>query len=318
MASNASALSARSFVVEVGSNDGYLLQHFVAQGIPVLGIDPAAQRRRGGARSETCPDAGAVLRRGDVAARARRRRAPRRPDRRQQRAGAGRRTCTTSSPASPLLLQPRGVATVELPHLLRLMEENQFDTIYHEHFSYFSLPDGAAASSRITACAASTSRSCRPTAARCASTSATTSDATHADATRASPRSSAASAPPASTAWNATPASRERVQETKRAILDFLIDAKRRGKHGRRLRRAGQGQHAAQLLRRAAPTSSTTRSTAIRTSRASSSRARASRSMHPRAHRGDEAGLPLHPAVEPARTRSSSRCAASATGAAGS
>ena len=62
-----------------------------------------------------------------------------------------------------------GVITLEFPHLLRLIEERQFDTIYHEHFSYFSLLAVERSSPR-TACGSSTSRSCRPTAARCGST----------------------------------------------------------------------------------------------------------------------------------------------------
>jgi hypothetical protein len=128
-------LDAGHFVVEVGSNDGYLLQHFVARGIPVLGIEPAA----------------------NVAAAARRRNVPtlvRFFDAATARtlAGDGRRADLIVAnnvlaqvpnlhdfvAGVALLLQPHGVATLEFPHLMRLMQENQFDTIYHEHFSYFS------------------------------------------------------------------------------------------------------------------------------------------------------------------------------------
>ena len=52
-----------------------------------------------------------------------------------------------------VLLAPGGVITMEFPHLMRLIDENQFDTIYHEHFSYFSLLDRARACSRRTGCA---------------------------------------------------------------------------------------------------------------------------------------------------------------------
>ena len=97
-----------------------------------------------------------------------------RPDRRQQRprAGAGPERLRRGIEA---LLAPSGVVTMEFPHLLRLIEGNQFDTIYHEHFSYFSLATGDARSSRAHGLdGRSTSRSCRHTAARCASTPGTT------------------------------------------------------------------------------------------------------------------------------------------------
>ena len=64
--------------------------------------------------------------------------------------------------------RPHGVVTVEFPHLVRLIEGNQFDTIYHEHFSYFSFWHGPS-SLRSARLRCSTSRSCRPTAARCGS-----------------------------------------------------------------------------------------------------------------------------------------------------
>jgi SAM-dependent methyltransferase len=124
-----------SLVVEVASNDGYLLQHFVARGIPSLGIDPAANvaaaaRQRNVATlvrffgKAVARELAAEGRRADlvvannVLAQV--------PDLHDFIAGLA------------ALLKPGGVATVEFPHLMRLMEENQFDTIYHEHFSYFS------------------------------------------------------------------------------------------------------------------------------------------------------------------------------------
>ncbi|HZS81560.1 MAG TPA: class I SAM-dependent methyltransferase [Stellaceae bacterium] len=129
-------LDRTSQVVELASNDGYLLQYFVKRGIPALGIDPAANvaaaaRARG---VETIVDffgaslAERLRRQGrsadlvianNVLAQV--------PDLNDFVAGIA------------MLLKPQGVATVEFPHLMRLIAENQFDTIYHEHFSYFSL-----------------------------------------------------------------------------------------------------------------------------------------------------------------------------------
>jgi SAM-dependent methyltransferase len=129
------ALDNRSFVVELASNDGYLLRNFVARGIPALGIEPAvnvaAVARQHGVRTRTdffgrrladqvaAEDGQADLIVGNnVLAQV--------PDVNDFVAGIRQ------------LLKPRGVVTIEFPHLLRLMQENQFDTIYHEHFSYFS------------------------------------------------------------------------------------------------------------------------------------------------------------------------------------
>jgi SAM-dependent methyltransferase len=122
-------------VVEVASNDGYLLQNFVARGIPVLGIDPAANvarvaQQRGihtlvtffGRRTAAELAAGGtradLLVGNNVLAHV--------PD--LNGFVAGLKT----------LLAPGGAITMEFPHLLRLVEGNQFDTIYHEHFSYLS------------------------------------------------------------------------------------------------------------------------------------------------------------------------------------
>jgi SAM-dependent methyltransferase len=129
------ALSSHSLVMEIASNDGYLLQHFVAAGVPVLGIEPAANVAKAaqerGVRSEVCfhgtASADKVVAKygqadlvlgNNVLAHV--------PDLNDFVAGMRR------------LLKPNGVITMEFPHLLRLMEQNQFDTIYHEHFSYFS------------------------------------------------------------------------------------------------------------------------------------------------------------------------------------
>lgn len=129
-------LDARHSVIELGSNDGYLLQHFVAKGIPALGIEPAANVaeeavKRGVSTLPRLFDVG--LARELVA------------DRRRPDLLVGNNVLAQIPDLNgfvagmKVLLGPRGVITMEFPHLMRLMEENQFDTIYHEHFSYFSL-----------------------------------------------------------------------------------------------------------------------------------------------------------------------------------
>ncbi|CAN5644289.1 class I SAM-dependent methyltransferase [soil metagenome] len=128
-------LDAESQVVEVASNDGYLLQYFVAKGIPALGIEPAANVAKvaiahdvptrveffGAAYAHTLAAEGMqadLLLGNNVLAQV--------PDLNDFVAGL------------QILLKPQGVITIEFPHLMRLMAGNQFDTIYHEHFSYFS------------------------------------------------------------------------------------------------------------------------------------------------------------------------------------
>ena len=126
---------AKSQVIEIASNDGYLLQYFKQRSVPVLGIEPAGNvaavaiakgiptlTRFFG--SDTAKDLVAQGVRADlllgnnVLAHV--------PDLNDFVAG------------TKVLLQPQGVLTIEFPHLQHLIEENQFDTIYHEHFSYFS------------------------------------------------------------------------------------------------------------------------------------------------------------------------------------
>jgi SAM-dependent methyltransferase len=128
-------IGSESLVLEIASNDGYLLQHVAARGIPALGIEPAANvaaaaRDRGietivrffgqdlatellveGRRAD-------LLAANNVMAHV--------PDLNDFVAGIA------------MVLDPQGVATIEVPHLMRLIDGNQFDTIYHEHFSYFS------------------------------------------------------------------------------------------------------------------------------------------------------------------------------------
>src|ERR1700750_766092 len=125
-----------SFVVGLASNPGYLLQNFVERGIPCLGIEPAANVAEA-ARERGVPTEVAFF---DEA--------------------KGRLLADSRSAAAPVLrnnvlahvpdlnsfvggiaglLKPTGTVTMEFPHLMRLFDENQFDTIYHEHFCYFSL-----------------------------------------------------------------------------------------------------------------------------------------------------------------------------------
>jgi SAM-dependent methyltransferase len=129
-------LDGNSFVVEVGSNDGYLLRNFVRDGVSCLGIEPTAGTAAA-AEALGVP----VLREffGEA---------------------IGRRLADEGRQADLLIgnnvyahvpdindftaglreaLKPRGTITLEFPHLLRLIEETQFDTVYHEHFSYLSL-----------------------------------------------------------------------------------------------------------------------------------------------------------------------------------
>ncbi len=128
-------LGRNSKVVEIASNDGYLLQNFVARGIPVLGVEPAANvaevAKQKGINTKVAffGEKTAVELRAEgwaadliignnVLAHV--------PDLNDFVEGL------------KVLLKPTGLITMEFPHLLRLMEQNQFDTIYHEHFSYFS------------------------------------------------------------------------------------------------------------------------------------------------------------------------------------
>jgi hypothetical protein len=128
------ALGPGSRVVELASNDGYLLQYFVEKEIPALGIEPAANVAevaiangiptlveffgRETARNLATESSANLLIGNNVLAHV--------PDLNDFVAGM------------KILLEPGGVITMEFPHLLKLVEDRQFDTIYHEHFSYFS------------------------------------------------------------------------------------------------------------------------------------------------------------------------------------
>lgn len=129
-------LGARSMVLEIASNDGYLLQHVVERGIGALGVEPAeniaalAQSR--GIATEVAffdPAVADRLRRRGVSA---------------DLVVANNVLAHVPSPGSivaglPLVLAPDGVVSIEVPHLQCLLQGSEFDTIYHEHYSYFSL-----------------------------------------------------------------------------------------------------------------------------------------------------------------------------------
>lgn len=129
-------LDERKFVIEVASNDGYLLQYFARRDVPVLGIEPAANVAKVAVEkgvptlvrffgAQLATELAREGRRADLI--------------------AGNNVLAQVPDVNDfvkglrILLKPEGVLTLEFPHLLRLIERNEFDTIYHEHFSYFSM-----------------------------------------------------------------------------------------------------------------------------------------------------------------------------------
>jgi hypothetical protein len=125
-----------SLVTEVASNDGYLLQHFVARSVPVVGIEPAANvaevARGRGIRTEvaflgahTGQAIAARYGRADLVA--------------GNNVYAHVPDIRDFSAGLAALVKPTGLITLEFPHLLRLIERRQYDTIYHEHYQYLSL-----------------------------------------------------------------------------------------------------------------------------------------------------------------------------------
>jgi len=129
-------LGGQSFVVEVASNDGYLLQYFAQGHVPALGIEPAANVAKVAVQkgvptlveffgARLAKKLAAEGRRADLV--------------------VGNNVLAQVPDLNDfveglrVLLKPEGVLTLEFPHLLRLIERNEFDTIYHEHFSYFSM-----------------------------------------------------------------------------------------------------------------------------------------------------------------------------------
>lgn len=125
-----------SLVVEVASNDGYLLQYFHKNGIPVLGIEPAANV----AKVAQQKGINSLVRFFGIALASELRTLGRQAD-----LIIGNNVLAHVPDINDfvgglkILLKDDGVITIEFPHLLNLIEQNQFDTIYHEHFSYLSL-----------------------------------------------------------------------------------------------------------------------------------------------------------------------------------
>jgi hypothetical protein len=218
-------LGPKSHVVEVASNDGYLLQYFVARQIPCLGIEPAANVARVAEEKgvptlvkffgvETAKALVAEGKRADlllgnnVLAQV--------PDLNDFVAGM------------KILLAPQGVITIEFPHLLKLVAESQFDTIYHEHYSYFSL----ITAEKIFAAHGLTLFDVEELPTHGGSLriyGRHQDDASHSVGPRVGAlRTREERAGVATVAYYASFGAK--VAETKRALLDFLIDAKRQGK----------------------------------------------------------------------------------------
>ncbi|HEY7140320.1 MAG TPA: class I SAM-dependent methyltransferase [Methylomirabilota bacterium] len=214
-----------SLVVEVGSNDGYLLQYLVARGIPALGVEPAR----------------------NVAAAATERGIPTIVDMFGRRAAqalvaAGRRAdllignnVLAQVPdlddfvaGLALALAPGGVLTLEFQHLLRLLEESQFDTIYHEHFSYFSL--GTAARVLAAHGLAVFDVEELPTHGGSLRVYAERRERAGRPASDRVPALLARERAAGLECLDAYAGFRERVHEAKRALLEFLIGARRAGK----------------------------------------------------------------------------------------
>jgi len=128
-------LGGSSQVVEIASNDGYLLQHFVKRGVPVLGVEPAANVAKVAVEkgipttvrffgTETAKAIAAEHGKADLLL--------------GNNVLAHVPNINDFVGGMKVLLKPSGVITMEFPHLYQLMDQNQFDTIYHEHFSYLS------------------------------------------------------------------------------------------------------------------------------------------------------------------------------------
>lgn len=130
------ALGPNSFVIEVASNDGYLLRHFKDAGVPCLGVEPtantAAAAQAAGIDTEvvflgerTGNDIAARHGKADLVA--------------ANNVYAHVPDLADFTKGLSALLKPEGTLTMEFPHLMRLIEERQYDTIYHEHFQYYTL-----------------------------------------------------------------------------------------------------------------------------------------------------------------------------------
>lgn len=217
-------LGPESRVIEIASNDGYLLKNFVTAGIPALGVEPAGNVAKVAVErgvptrvaffgSETADSLVADGWRADLVI--------------GNNVLAHVPALNDFVQGVARLLKPTGTATFEFPHLLRLMEENQFDTIYHEHFSYFSL----LTVEQIFAAHGMTIVDVDELP-------------THGGSLRIHARLADAGVPVAPAvakvrddehraglaSLDAYDRFHERVRETKRALLSFLLDAKRQGK----------------------------------------------------------------------------------------
>jgi SAM-dependent methyltransferase len=217
-------LDRASLVAEIASNDGYLLRNFVAAQIPVLGIEPAANcaeaAEKLGVRTvveffgtDTARELSARYGKADLLL--------------GNNVLAHVPDLNDFVRGMAVMLKPTGVITMEFPHLMQLVEQNQFDTIYHEHFSYFSFTtvEKVFAAHGITLFDVDELP-------------------THGGSLRIYGRHHAHTLPVTARvadlkrreeAWGVSRPDvyrsfDEKVKETKRAILDFLVDARRAGK----------------------------------------------------------------------------------------
>ncbi len=214
-----------SQVIEIASNDGYLLQFFMERNVPVLGIEPAANVAKAAEEKGIPtlvqffnPETATSLR----------------EEGKQADLLLGNNVLAHVPALNDFVsgmkiaLKPRGIITMEFPHLLRLMLENQFDTIYHEHFSYLSLytvervfaehglrvfdvQEVPTHGGSLRIFATHTENDERPTEPNVEAVKSAEADA-------------------GLQSLDAYRAFSDRVKETKRALLRFLVDAREQGK----------------------------------------------------------------------------------------
>ena len=219
------ALGGESLLVEIASNDGYLLQHAVARGIPCLGVEPAANVAAA-AVAKGVPTRVAFF--GEAEAQRMRAEGLRADVVAGNNVLAHTPHLNSFLAGLRTLLAPTGVVTIECPHLLQLVDGNQFDTIYHEHYSYFSFTAAQRAFARHGLTVFDVEEL-----------------PTHGGSLRLYARHDADASKPVGDRVRALLAREadwgvdalatydafaERTRETKRALLDFLIRAAREGK----------------------------------------------------------------------------------------